>query len=111
MPRPKGSKNRKKLQPAAQIAAQITAQQEAKQALEAEVAAVLVEIEDKKALLKGKKKEIRKIEKDILALETKQAEAEAIEAALAQKEEIQSVVTKLISSGRTAEEILELLGK
>ena len=111
MPRPKGSKNKKKLQPSAQIAAQIAAQQEAKQALEADVAAVLAEIEDKKAVLSGKKKDIRKFEKDILALETRRAEAEATEAAVAKKEEIQSVVTKLISSGKTAEEILELLKK
>ena len=111
MPRPKGSKNKKKIQPAAQIAAQIAVQQEAKQALEADVDAVLAEIEDKKAILKGKKKEIRKVEKDILALEAKRAEAEAIETAVAQKEEIQSVVSKLISSGKSADEILDLLNQ
>ena len=111
MPRPKGSKNKKKLQPAAQIAAQIAARQEVKLTLEADVAAVLADIEGKKELLKGKRKEIRNIEKDILALEAKKAEAEAIETAAAQKEEIQSIVTKLISSGKTAGEILELLNK
>ena len=111
MPRPKGSKNKKKLQPVAQIAAQISSRQEAKSGLEAQVNAVLKEIEDKKALLKSMKKEIRTIEKELQALEVKRADAEAIENAAAKAEEIKAVVSKLISSGKTAEEILEFLNK
>ena len=111
MPRPKGSKNKKNLRPAAQITAQIAAQQEVKNALDAEIAEILAGIEEKKTLLKNKKKALRKAEKALLALEVKKAEAETIEAAAAQENEIKTVVSKLISSGKSAEEILELLKK
>ena len=111
MPRPKGSKNKKKLQPAAQLAAQIASCREAKDSLEAKVNAAAAEVEDKKANLRSLKKELRAAEQEILSLEAKQAEAEALESAAAQEEIIKSVVSKLISSGKSAEEILESLNK
>ena len=111
MPRPKGSKNKKKLQPAAQLAAQLVSRQEAKASLEAEVNAALAEIQDKKAHLKSMKKELAAIEKEILDLEARQAEAEALESAAAKEAELKSIVSKLISSGKTVEEILDTLSK
>ena len=113
MPRPKGSKNKPKkaVQAGDQVAEKIAAQKELKQSLEAEQADILAAIEKQKQLLKAKKKEIRAAEKAIVALEAKQAQAAAIEAAAAQKEEIAQVVTKLVTSGKSPEEILELLKK
>ena len=95
MPRPKGSKNKKTV---ASVA-------------EAEQAAIMAELEKQKQLLKAKKKELRAAEKAILALEQKKAEAAAIETAVAQKAEIEKVVSKLVSSGKSADDILEMLKK
>ena len=111
MPRPKGSKNKKSVLSVAKVEEKLAAEQAKKQALETEQAAIVAEIEKQKQLLKGKKKELRAAEKAILALEEKKAEAAAVEAAVAQKAEIEKVVTKLVSSGRSAEDILDLLKK
>ena len=111
MPRPKGSKNKKKLQPSAQLSAQIVSCREEKDKLEASVNVAAAEIEEKKTALRSMKKRLRSLEQEIQALETRQAEAEAMESAAAQEEEIKSVVSRLISSGKTAEEILESLKK
>lgn len=111
MPRPKGSKNKKKSLTAADIVSQIATQEEVKKALENEQAEILAAIEKQKQLLKAKKKELRTAEKTLLMLQEKKAEAEAIEAASAKKAEIEAAVTKLVSSGKSAEEILEMLKK
>ncbi len=112
MPRPKGSKNKtKRVQSAAKVEEKLAAQVELKKTLEAEQADILAAIEKQKQLLKAKKKELRAAEKAIAALEAKKAEAAAIEAAAAQKVEIEKVVSKLVSSGKSADEILEMLKK
>ena len=111
MPRPKGSKNKKTVASVAKVEEKLAAQQAKKQALEAEQAAIMAEIEKQKQLLKAKKKELRAAEKAILSLEEKKAEAAAIETAVAQKAEIEKVVTKLVSSGKSADDILEMLKK
>ncbi len=111
MPRPKGSKNKKTIQSVDKVEAKLAAQLEAKKALEDEQAQIVAEIEKQKQLLKAKKKELRAAEKAIAELEAKKAEAAAIEDAAAKKAEIEQVVTKLVSSGRSAEEILDLLQK
>ena len=111
MPRPKGSKNKKSMKTVAQVEAQIAAKAEEKAALEADQAALNAELEKQKLLLRAKKKELRTVEKELLALEEKKVEAEAIEAAAAQKQEIEKVVSKLVSSGKSADEILEMLKK
>ncbi len=111
MPRPKGSKNKKSIQTVAQVEAKIAAQAEAKAALEKEQADILAAIEQQKQLLKAKKKAIRAADKALAELEARKAEAAAIETAAAKKVEIEQVVTKLVSSGKSAEEILDLLKK
>ncbi len=111
MPRPKGSKNKKTIQTVSQVETQIASKLEAKAALEAEQAAIVAEIDKQKQLLRAKKKELRAAEKSILALEEKKAQAEAIAAAQSQKAEIEKAVSKLVSSGKSAEEILEMLNK
>lgn len=111
MPRPKGSKNKKSIQTVEQVESQIAAKKETKAALEADQAGIAAEIEKQKKLLSAKKKELRAVEKELLILEEKKAEAEAIAAAAAQKVEIEKVVSKLVSSGKSADEILEMLKK
>lgn len=111
MPRPKGSKNRKTVQSVAKVEEKIAAQAELKKTLEAEQAEILAAIEKQKQLLKAKKKELRAAEKALLDLEAKKVEAAAIENAAAQKVEIEKVVSKLVSSGKSADEILEMLKK
>lgn len=111
MPRPKGSKNKKKNMTIADVETQITAQEEVKKALENEQAGIMAAIEKQKELLKAKKKELRAAEKALLVLQEKKAQAEAIEAASAKKAEIEAAVTKLVSSGKSADEILEMLKK
>ncbi|MCC8357830.1 MAG: hypothetical protein LJU34_08415 [Oscillospiraceae bacterium] len=109
MARPKGSKNKKNIMTASQIDTQITRQQELKAKLEEEITTIQAELDKQKQLMKDKKKEIKAAEKQIASLETAKAEAEAIEAAVAQKAEIEKVVTALISNGKSADEILSLL--
>lgn len=111
MSRPKGSKNKKKNQTLADIEAKLAAQEAVKKALEAEQADILAAIEKQRQLLKAKKKDLRAAEKAILKLEEKKVEAEAIETAAAKKVEIEEVVSKLVSSGKSADEILEMLKK
>lgn len=111
MPRPKGSKNKKSIQTVSQVEEKIAAQLEAKKALETEQAEILAAIEGQKQLLKANKKAIRAADKALVELEAKKAEAAAIADAAAQKVEIEKVVTKLVSSGRSADEILEMLKK
>ena len=109
MPRPKGSKNKKPVRSIAQIETAIVSQQGMKKALEAEQADILAAIEKQKQLLKAKKKALRTVEKNLLALEEKMAQAVAVETAAAQKAEIEQVVDQLVSSGKTAGEILAML--
>ena len=109
MPRPKGSKNKKSIQSVAQVEAQITAQQQIKKDLEDRQAKILAAIDEQKKLLKDMKRDLRTVEKALLSLEEKRAEAVAIETAAAKKQEIEQVVSKLVSSGKTADEILAML--
>ena len=111
MPRPKGSKNKKSIASVAKVEEKLAAQEALKKTLEAEQAEILAAIEKQKQLLKAKKKELRAVEKSIVTLEQKKIEAAAIETAVAQKAEIEKVVTKLVSSGKSADDILEMLKK
>ena len=109
MSRPKGSKNKKSIISSAEIEKQITSKENVIAALNGDLEAINVEIKDKQAAAKAKKAEIRKAEKALAALIIKKEESEAIEAAAAQKAEIEKVVAKLISSGKSAEDILSQL--
>lgn len=109
MPRPKGSKNKKSIIPSAKVEEQITAQQKVIDALHNDLAAMNAEVKEKQAAIKAKKAEIRKAEKVLAGLKVKKEESDAIEAAAAQKAEIEKVVSKLISSGKSPEEILSQL--
>lgn len=107
MPRTKGSKNRKSIvSSVADITKQIAEQEAAVAAVKNEMDSITAAIKEQQLLARNKKKELRKAEKVLAALNAKKDECAAIEAAAAQKAEIENVVTQLISSGRTAEEIL-----
>lgn len=108
MPRPKGSKN-KKTSTAAQVKSDITEKDALIEQLTKKVSAITREIEERKADLKAAKKDLRAAEKAKAVLETKLQEAEAIESAQAKKAEIETVVSKLVSSGKSAEDILAAL--
>lgn len=109
MPRPKGSKNKRTIASSAKVAEQIAAQERVVAALNSELDVINAGIKERQVQAKDKKKEIRKAEKFLAALKVKKEESEAIEAADAQKAEIEKVVTKLISSGKSAEDILSHL--
>ena len=109
MPRPKGSKNRESVVSSAKYNEQIAAQQKVITTLNCKLDTINAGIKEQQQLAKGTKKEIRKAEKALAALIVKKEESEAIEAATAQKAEIEKVVTQLISSGKSPEEILSQL--
>lgn len=109
--RPKGSKNKKTLLSEAQLGDRIIEQRAAKKKLEAEERKLLASMEDLKAQLKIKRKELRTAERTLVALEEKKAQTDAVAAAAAQKQEIEKVVSSLVSSGKSADEILNLLKK
>ena len=95
MPRTKGSKNKPKTV-TADFATQIVEKQSAKEALTAEIASITANIDTLKADLKEKKALLKAIDKEIVKLEAKKAEAE-------------SVLKKLLAEGMSADEILEKL--
>ena len=109
MPRPKGSKNRKAISSSAKIAEQINAQKKVLETLNDDLEGINAAIKEQQLLAKGKKKEIRKVEKAITVLASQMEESKAIESAAAKKAEIESVVEKLIKSGKSAKEILSRL--
>lgn len=111
MSRPKGSKNKKTLLAEAQLGERIAEQRIAKKKLEAEQKKILTQMENLKQALKANKKALRAAERNLTIMMEKKQETEAIAAAVQQKKEIEKVVSTLISSGRPADEILEMLQK
>ena len=106
MARPKGSKNKKSITPVAEVEKQIAAKEKDAADLHSKLDRINAEIKDKQKAAKATKAEIRKVEKALAALKVKKEESEAIEAATAKKAEIEKVVTELISSGKSPEDIL-----
>lgn len=108
MSRPKGSKNKKTL---VNLDAQIAKEQELKATLEAEQIEIVKTIEDAKAKLKAKNKEIRTVTKRLSSLEAKKAEADLIAASAAKRVEIQDMITSMLNGGMNEDDILEKLKK
>ena len=96
MPRTKGSKNKPKTV-AADFATQLAEKQSAKEALSAEIASIIANIDTLKADLKEKKSALKKAKADAKAAEE------------AKKTEAEAVLKKLLASGMSADEILEKL--
>ena len=108
MPRTKGSKNKPKTV-AADFATQLAEKQSAKEALSAEIASIIANIDTLKADLKEKKSALKKAEKEVAMLEAKKAKADVKAVEEAKKAEAESVLKKLLASGMSADEILEKL--
>ena len=107
MPRPKGSKNKKKV--AVGFEAELAALNAEKLDLETAQAAIIASIAEEHEKLKANKKDIKTIDKKILKLEAQKAEADAAAAASLMQEEVQKRVVALVSEGKSLEDILEKL--
>lgn len=109
MPRPKGSKNKKTTAKVVNFEAQIAEKSEAKAALEDQQASILAVIAENNAKLKAVRKEIKSLDKQILAIQAKKAQADAAAAAELMQEEVQKRVAELAAEGNTLEDILAKL--
>lgn len=111
MSRPKGSKNKKTLLSEAQLDDKIAAQELLKKRLAEEESKLSADMEELKIRLKAKKKELRVADRTLTNLKTRKEQADAAAATAAQKKEIEKVVSTLVNSGHSADEILGMLGK
>lgn len=109
MSRPKGSKNRKTLMEEARIDERIAEQQELQKKYLKEQKRLLKEIEDRKQKLKEVTKGLRVASRTLDKLQEDKAQRDARESAAAAQKEVEMVVASLVSSGKSAEEILEIL--
>lgn len=109
MARPKGSRNKAKVLDGVDYAAQIAEKNTAAESLAQEIAALGTNIVALNAERKAKEAELKKLNKEIVKLEKKKAEADEKVAEAAKKAEAEDVLKKLLSSGMSADEILEKL--
>ena len=109
MARPKGSKNKVKVLDGIDYAAQIAEKNTAAESITEEIATLSTNIAALNAEKKAKEAELKKINKEIVKLEKKKADADAKIAEAAKKAEAEDVLKKLLSSGVSADEILEKL--
>ena len=109
MARPKGSKNKAKVLDGFDYAAQIAEKNTAAESLAEEIAAIGDNIAALNAERKAKHVELNKLHKEIAKLEKKKADADEKIAEAAKKAEAEDVLKKLLSSGVSADEILEKL--
>ena len=108
MPRTKGSKNKPKTM-TADFATQIAEKQSAKEALTAEIASITANIDTLKDDLKEKKVALKSAQKELTSLEQRKSIADAKVVEETKKVEAEEVLKKLLTSGMTADEILEKL--
>ena len=109
MPRPKGSKNKKTVAKALNFEEQIAQKMEAKAILEAQEKDLLAIAAETNTKLKAVKKDIKALDKQILAIQAKKAQADAAAAASLMQEEVQKRVAELAAEGMTLDDILEKL--
>lgn len=109
MPRPKGSKNKSKVLDGVDYAAQIAEKNVAAESLAQEIEELGNNIGALNADRKAKHAELNKLNKEIAKLEKKKAVADQKIAEAAKKAEAEDVLKKLLSSGVSADEILEKL--
>ena len=110
MPRPKGSKNKKKAATVnVDYATQISEKQAAKADLIQQIESKTEELAALKTELKTLNAQVKLLDKEIAKLETAQAAHEAAEAEAAQKAELEEVLKKLMADGMSTQEILDKL--
>lgn len=107
MSRPKGSKNRKALMEEARIDERIAEQQEIQKKYLKEQKKLLKEIVDRKQRLKEVNKGLRVTTRTRKKLQEEKTQRDACESAVAAQKEVEMVVASLVSSGKSAEEILK----
>ncbi len=111
MPRPQGSKNKPKIKandPEA-INAQIVEKLNQKSSLEQEQEALTAAITESKARLKEVRSSLKKLEKNISALQVMKEELGKAEQKEKAMGEIQAKINALMDSGKTLDDIMELL--
>ena len=111
MPRPKGSKNKPKIKAndLDALNAQIVEKLNQKSALEQEQATLTATITESKTRLKEVRSSLKKLDKNISSLQAMKEEmgkAKQVEKAMG---EIQAKVNALIDSGKSIDEIMEML--
>lgn len=112
MPRPKGSKNKnrmQKLDSAANYRSAIAEKTAQKEELEQKVSDSLAQISELKAQLKKDRLALKSTKKAIGKLEAKLADAEARASLEAQRADLDSAVQGLLSQGVSMDEILHKL--
>lgn len=109
MARPKGSKNKIKVLDCIDYAAQIAEKTTAAESIAEEISALGTNIAALNAEKKAKEVELKKLNKEVTKLEKKKAEADEKIAEAAKKAEAEDVIKKLLSSGMSADKILEKL--
>lgn len=110
MPRPKGSKNKKKAATVnVDYATQISEKQAAKVDLIQQIESKTEELAALKTELKTLNAQVKLLDKEIAKLETAQAAHEAAEAEAAQKAELEEVLKKLMADGMSTQEIMDKL--
>ena len=112
MPRPKGSKNKPKLNKlttAADYTAAIEAKTAEKAQLEQNISETLDQINSLKAQLKANRASLKAVEKAMDKLESQKASADAKAALDAQKTELDAAVQKLLADGMSMDDIIGIL--
>lgn len=110
MPRPKGSKNKKKTAAAnVDYAAQIAEKMSARADVDQQIQSKTEELTALKAELKTLKAQVKSLDREMDKLRAAQAAQEAAEAEAAKKAELEDVVKKLMADGMSAQEILDKL--
>lgn len=120
MPRPKGSKNQKKTRRSdiADKCDKSAAYREEIGRLQSELDAAMLEINTlngsiaaQREELHRKKAEQRRLEAKLSVLRERQAQADAEKEAEAMRDEASRIVTRLLASGKSADEIIGILAK
>lgn len=109
MPRPKGSKNKKKLLENLSLEDLISKEEANIASLEEEKNSILAVIEEHQAKLKSVKNELSKAIKKHKEYQDEISKREASAAAAAAKEALSNKIDELLADGKTLDELLEKL--
>jgi len=109
MARPKGSKNKKTL--AVDFSAALDEKLAKKAELETEQKKIAEDMEALKAKAKTVKKSLSSLEREIVKLEARKAEADAAQEMKAKKDSLDTAVDDLVARGVSVDDILAALSK
>ena len=109
MARPKGSKNKTKILDGIDYAAQIAEKNTAAESIAQEITTIGDNIAALNTQRKAKEAELKKLNKEVVKLEKKKADADEKIAAELNRKKAEDIVANALANGVTAEEIAELL--